>query len=107
MHLPHIWSMRMLIESCPWALFGLRFNRIFSMPCLVSMTFDKYFLVLRKMVGEISLFLIAKKHCLTKKELDNSALRLKYVMKLFPWKSGGIHGIFLLFKRGLCQNYVT
>lgn len=52
------------------------------------MTFDKDFLVLRKKIG------LAKK-----KELNNSDLRLKSVMKLFSCKSGGIHVFFLLLKK--------
>ena len=38
------------------------------------------------MVGGILLLLFIKEHCLAKKELNNSALRLKSVMKLFSWK---------------------
>ena len=51
MDLLHIWSMRMLIESWLWALFGLRSNRIFSMPCLVNLT---YFQLLLLPCGDIS-----------------------------------------------------
>ena len=40
-------------------------------------------------------------HRLAKKELNSSALRLKFVMNLFSWKSGRIHGIFLLFRKDL------
>ena len=52
------------------------------------MTFDKDFLFFRKKIG------LAKK-----KELNNSALRLKSVMKLFSCKSGGINVFFFIIKK--------
>ena len=92
----------MLIISCPCTLLGLRFSRIVSILCSVKLIFDKDLLVLRKIVGGILLLLLIKENFLAKKkELNNSALRLKPVMKPFSRKSGRMHGIFLSFKNNL------
>ena len=45
-----------------------------------------------------SLLLLIKEHCFAKKELKSSAFFLKSVTYSFPWKRGGMSGIFLLFK---------
>ena len=66
MDLPHICNMRMLIESSPCALLGLRFGRIFSMSCSVNVTLDKNLLV-----AEILLFFLTKGRSFAKKELNN------------------------------------
>ena len=45
-----------------------------------------------------SLLLIIKKHCFAKKELKSSAFFLKCFTYSFPWKRGGMKGIYSLFK---------
>ena len=90
----HILSMRMLIMSCPWALFESKFCITFSISFSVNVIFDKDLSVLGCRKEGISLPLSMIEHCLAKKELNNSAFSLKFVTNLFSCKIVGIQGIF-------------
>ena len=99
--LPHILSMRMLIMSCPCALFGSKLCITFSISFSVNVIFDKDLSVLGCRKEGISLPLSIIEHCLAKKELNNSAFSLKFVTNLFSWKIGGIQSIFYYYGKTL------
>ena len=100
--LPHILSMRMLIMSCPCALFGSKLCITFSISFSVNVIFDKDLSVLGCRKEGISLPLSMIEHCLAKKELNNSAFSLKFVTNLFSGKIGGIHtGYFFIIMERL------
>ena len=97
--LPHILSMRMLIMSCPCALFGSKLCITFSISFSVNVIFDKDLSVLGCRKEGISLPLSMIEHCLAKKELNNSAFSLELVTDLFSRKIGGIQDIFYYYGR--------
>ena len=81
--MPHILTMRMLIMSCPCALFGSKLCITFSISFSVNLIFDKDLSVLGCRKEGISLPLSIIEHCLAKKELNNSVFSLKFVTNLF------------------------
>ena len=83
MSLPHIFSMRMLIMSCPCALFESKLRITFSISFSVNEISDKDLSVSGCMKKGISLPLSMIEHCKAKKELNNSAFSLKFVTNLF------------------------
>ena len=98
MVLPHILSIRILMLSWPWALFGLRLTIIFSILLVVKLIVRNLLSVTYlRFVGSLLQF-FNKEHWLEKKELKSSAFSLKSVIKQFSWNNGGIRGIFLMFK---------
>ena len=94
--------MRVLIMSCPYALFESKLCITFSISFSVNVIFDKNLSVLGCRKEEISLPLSLIEHCLAKKELNNSAFSLKFVTNLFSGKIGGIHtGYFFIIMERL------
>ena len=91
--------MRMLIMSCPCALFGSKLCITFSISFSVNVIFDKDLSVLGCRKEGISLPLSMIEHCLAKKELNNSAFSLELVTDLFSRKIGGIQDIFYYYGR--------
>ena len=96
---PHIFNIRMLILSWPWALFGLRFWMIFNMSLLTNFTVDKRLSVRKWSRGGSLLPFLIKEHCFAKKELKSSAFPLKSVTNLLLWNNGVITGILRLFRK--------
>ena len=82
--------MRILIMSCPWALFESKFCITFSISFSVIVIFDKDLSVLGYREEGISLLLFMIEHCLAKKELKSSVFSLKFVTNLFAGKIGRI-----------------
>ena len=66
---PHIFNMRMLILSWPWALFELRFWIIFNMSAFRNFTTDKRLSIRKWRGGRSLLSLLIKEYCFAKKEL--------------------------------------
>ena len=88
--LPHILSMRVLIMSCPYALFESKLCITFSISFSVNVIFDKHLSVLGCRKEGMSLLLSMIEHCLAKKEWNNLAFSLKFVRNLLKnWCNTG------------------
>ena len=84
MVLPHIFNIRKLILSCPWALLWSIPWIIFPISSAENVTEDNRLLVWKlRLVGSL-LWLAKREHCLEKKQLKSSPFSLKSVMK---WSS--------------------
>ena len=66
---PQIFSMRILIMSKPWALFGLKFLMIFAISSLVNKTVERRLLALLRESVRRLLLLSTSVQCLAKKLL--------------------------------------
>ena len=84
--LPHIFIMRILIFSLPWALFGSNFSIIFSVSLLEKFKVFKCFSVVQWWLIGSSLLLLIKEHCFAKKELKSSAFFWNLLHTHFPGK---------------------
>ena len=62
-------------------------------------TLESDFYVIKGKSGSNALWFAVNEHCFEKKELKVSLFSFKSVIKLLSWKSGGIQGIFVPFKR--------
>ena len=96
---PYIFNIGMLILSCPWALFGLRFWIIFNMSIFTKFTVDKRLLVRKWSRGGSLLSFLIKQHCFAKKELKSSVFSLRSLTNLLWWNNGGLTGNLRLFKK--------
>ena len=99
MELSHNLSMRILIISLPWSLFESSLLIMFLISSTKKSTSEDDFFGIKGKSDGIVLLLSINKHCFAKKELKISLFSLKSVINLLSWKSGGIQGIFLPFKR--------
>ena len=95
----HILIIRILIISCPWALFGSRFLIIFRISSVEKSIVDRDSCVFLVRVTGSSLLLLTIEHWLAKKLLKILAFSLKSVTNLSWCSSGGMQGIFLLFRK--------
>ena len=91
---PHIVSMRMLMLSWSWALFGLKLTIIFSIWPTVKLIVHNLLSVKYLRFVRSLLQFVNKEHWLKRKELKSSVFSLKSVIKRFSWNNGGISGIF-------------
>ena len=83
MVLAHILSVRILMLSWPWALFGLRLPIIFSLLSVVKLIVRNLLSVTYlRLLGSL-LQVFNKEHWLEKKELKSSAFSKKSVIKRF------------------------
>ena len=95
----HIWSIRILMFSWPWTLFGLILTIIFSiLPAVMLIVRNHLTVTYLRFVGSL-LQCFNKEHWWEKKELKSSAFSSKSVIKQFLWNSGDISLIFFLFKK--------
>ena len=95
---PHNFSIRILIMSCPWALFGSRFFIILAISLQVT-GIHQSVLVVFYVQSRMNFTCIAYHSALlSKKLLSSSALSIKFKMNLLLWNSGGMQGIFLLMR---------
>ena len=95
----HIFSMRKLIISWPWALLGSKPLTIFSMSLSVKEMLDRDLTVKILQLVESSLVFVINEHWLAKKELNSSVFSIKLVMNLLSWKIGRMQGTFLPVKK--------
>ena len=99
MDLSHNLSMRILIISSPWTLFESSLLIMFLISSNQKSTLESDFYVINGKSGSNALWFAVNEHCFEKKELKVLLFSFKSVIKLLSWKSGGIQGIFLPFKR--------
>ena len=96
--LSQIYTMRMLIWSCPWALLGSNFLITLRISSSVKFIVFKDSFVLRNIwVGKL-LPVSIRVHCFTKNELNNSLFSLKSTTNRLLWIKGGMQGVLLLRK---------
>ena len=99
MDLSHNLSMRILIISSPWTLFESSLLIMFLISSTEKSIFAGYFSLIKGKSDGNVLPLAINEHCFAKKELKVLLFSLKSVINLLSWKSGGIQGIFVPFKR--------
>ena len=81
------------------ALFGLRFLIIFKISYVENSTVESDWHVFLVRTEGSLLLSLTREHCLVKKSLKSSAFSLKSMINLPLCNSGGIQGIFLLFRK--------
>ena len=94
----HISIIRILIISCPWALFGSRFLMIFRISSVEKSIVDRNSCIFFMRVTIGSLLLLTIKHWSAKK-LKILVFSLKSVTNLSCCSSDGMQGNFLLFRK--------
>ena len=96
---PQIFNIRMLILSCPRTLPERTFWIILAVSSWEKVTEDKRLIVNYWIcVGRV-LALVIREHRYEKNELKSSTFSKKLVTNLFLRNSGGMRGIFILFKK--------
>ena len=80
---PHIFNMRILILSCPWALLSSRPWIIFPIYSAENVIEDNRLLVRKVRPVGSSLWLAKREHCSEKKQLKSSGFSLTSVTKQF------------------------
>ena len=92
-------TIRIIIISWPWDLFGSRFLIIFRISSLVKQIVDSESVMsfLYKNCRKITAG-IYKGTCFAKKVLHNSAFLLKFMINLFLCSNAGIQGIVWLIR---------
>ena len=95
----HILVIQILIISCPWDLFGLRFLILFRISSVGKSIVDKDSCVFSVRITGSSLLLLTIEYWLAKKLLKILASSLKSVTDLSWCSSGGMQGIFLPFRK--------
>ena len=94
-------SIRILILSWPWALFGSNFRITFKISFSENQTVLKHVFVCGKSWGRIWLSFFKTEHCLEKRELKISLFTWKLVTNLSSWSMGAMQGIFSPLKNVL------
>ena len=79
---PHNFSIRILIMSCPWALFGSRLFIVLAISAVVTDIDESVLVVFMLSVAGFTLALSIRVNCRAKKLLNSSALSLKFKMNL-------------------------
>ena len=102
---PHIFSMRILMLSCSWALFKSRFWMNFPISLSENVTVEWRLSVISLISAGRELLLGIREHCLEKKKTAKFDFFLKICYKTIFVKQWGIKGIFLLFNKFFNREY--